>query len=142
MLQQAVGHVCDIKVTSYVACLHLLWYVGKRRPISILWYQVHKDLSGGLLFKFTGGCCYKRWLDKMRLKPNFSHKTDWVWPLNAPFCYGQNMYNISVLTYLTDQYMKKNTNMIQIKFFEIKNLRKSSKQLYKTWQRSNKNHAM
>ena len=54
-------------------CLHLLWYVGKRRPISILWYQVHIGLYGHLLFKFTGGCYYKRWLDKMRLSPNLSH---------------------------------------------------------------------
>ena len=44
------GLLYDIIVTSYVRCLYLFWYVWKKIPIAILWYQL--DVWGSV-FKFT-----------------------------------------------------------------------------------------
>ena len=61
-----LGHVCDVKVT-YVACLHLFWYVEKKRSILLL----HR------------GMLLQKWPDKTRFKPTLFHI---FLPLNAPDC--------------------------------------------------------
>ena len=72
-----IGHVCDAIVMLHVECLYLFWY-GKRRPITILWYQL--DISGpwgctfqdnmGVVRTLFGKWCDKKWLGKMICMPS------------------------------------------------------------------------
>ena len=51
----------DVIMTSYVGYLYFFWY-GKRRPISILWYQI--SIPQVFIFQVNrgGGCNNPTWL--------------------------------------------------------------------------------
>ena len=49
----------DVTVTLYLRCWYLFVMYGKKRPLAILWYQL--NVSGGFIFKFTGGGNHPVW---------------------------------------------------------------------------------
>ena len=48
-----LGDDYDVTETSNFECWYLFWYEWKEETLAILWYNL--DVSGGFIFKFTGG---------------------------------------------------------------------------------------
>ena len=81
-----LGHDNDVTVTSYLGCWYLFWYLWKEETPSYSKYQFDVGLSGGVIFKVTGGGkrCYKKGLVRRGWTPNLAN---WMHKLTT--------YNIS-----------------------------------------------
>ena len=58
-----LGHDYDVTVKVYLGRWYLFWY-GKR-PLAVLWYQLH--VSAGFIFKFIGGGVLQKRLGRKRV---------------------------------------------------------------------------